>query len=118
MTETDINGAQRSFGLWLCHISSGLSSDTALRTGRARLGGGIEDSLLALREDRTELPPAMRELFGPLRPRTYDAAVRLLLWAVHAPDGPRCRSYGAALYLIQQLDTHDVEETAVERASA
>lgn len=117
MTAIDIDGAQRSFGQWLHHTGSGLSPDTALRTGRARLAAGVEESLLALRDDRTELPPELRQLLGPLHPRTYDAAVRLLLWARHAPDGPKCRSYRAALQLIQQLATHDVEATAVERAS-
>lgn len=111
MTDVTDHGAKHAFDQWARHTSRGLTSDAALPTRQARLDG-IEDTLLALRDDSTQLPPALRQLLGPLRPRTYDAAVRLLLWARHAPQGPRCSSYRAALYLVQRLDQHDLVQPA------
>lgn len=116
MTDTGIEAAEQAFGWWLRHTSSRLPSNAALRSRRARLGDGIEDALLELRDDRTLLPAGLRRLFGPLDPRTYDEAVRLLLWARHAPQGPRCLSYRAALYLLQQLDVDDVEALDIAAA--
>lgn len=120
MTKLEIEAARTSFGWWLRHTSSRLPSSAALRSRRARLGDGIEDTLFALRDDRTELPPALRQLLGPVQPRTYDAAVRLLLWARHAPDGPRCLCYRAALYLVQRPDICDVDvvDVAAEAEAA
>ena len=115
---TDLEAARTSFGWWLRHTSSRLPSNAALRSRRARLGDGIEDTLFALRDDRTELPPALQQLLGPLQPPTYDAAVRLLLWARHAPEGPRCLSYRAALYLVQRLDMDDADVVDVAALEA
>lgn len=109
MTTMYIDEAERSFGWWLRHTGNGLPSTATLRRRPAQSGDGIEDALLALRDDRNELSAALRHLLGPLRPRTYDAAVRLLLWARHAPTGPRCRSYRAALYLVRRLEEPDIE---------
>ena len=114
MTMTDETGARRAFGWWLRHTSSDPSSYDGLR--RQRLGEDIEDVLLALRDDTRQLPTALRQRLGPLLPPTYDAAARLLLWARHAPRGPRCRSYRAALYLVRRLERDDVARADVEGA--
>lgn len=117
MTQMNVESARQSFGWWLRHTKSGLPSNAALRSRRTGLSDGIADTLLALRDDRTELPPALRQLLGPLDPRTYDEAVRLLLWARHAPTGPMCVSYRSALYLVQRLEQPDIEHAA-QTASA
>lgn len=117
-TNTTIDALQDSFARWLRHASRESSSDAVLRSRRLGLDDRVKDTLLALRDDHTPLPAELRELLGPLRPPTYDDAARLLLWARHAPGGPRCRSYRSALYLLQCLEATDVEDTSVQRVSA
>lgn len=118
MATSEMQQAQQSFEWWLRHTSRGLTSGAALRSRRPMLGDGIEDTLLALRDDETELAATHRGLLGDLQPRTYDEAVRLLLWARHAPSGPRCLSYRASLYFLQALDREDVEAANLQTASA
>ena len=46
------------------------------------------------------MPPATSLELGLGRSSTYARAARLLLWARHAPDGPRCRSLRSAYYFL------------------
>ena len=115
MTNTDHRGARQAFGWWLRHTASDPSTHDGLR--RRRLGEDIEDVLLTLRDDTRRLPSGLRQRLGPLQPPTYDAAARLLLWVRHAPQGPRCRSYRAALYLVRRLERDDLATMETEMAT-
>lgn len=117
MIEPDRTEARRTLTWWLHDTISRARSPHALRHGRGWLGGGLEETLLALRGDLAPMPAAARDLLGPLRPRTYDAAARLLLWACHDGRGPQCRSYRSALYLVRRLEPEDLDGvgTAVAR---
>ncbi|GEM_PF-5219735 len=49
--------------------------------------------------DRPMHPATSLEL-GLGRSSTYARAARLLLWARHTPEGPRCRSFRSAYYFL------------------
>lgn len=117
MHEQDTSTAQRTFGRWLW--DTGAQPPGAVhRPGGAWSGEVVEAALLALRDDATVLPSDLHRLFGPLRPPTYEAAARMLLWARHAPSGPRCVSYRSALYLLQRLEEDDVDPAELRAPAA
>jgi hypothetical protein len=64
-------------------------------------GGQQPDDLLGLLsgEPRPVPPPTARALGRPAG-CSHARASRLLVWARHAVDGPRCRSYRSALYFL------------------
>lgn len=67
---------------------------------------GVEiDALLGqLSDDRELVPAPTTAALGQDSPCSYARASWLLIWARHAPDGPRCRSYRAARYFLADAD--------------
>lgn len=64
----------------------------------------LDDLLGRLRRDDTRLAATATSHLGLPRSTTYGQLARLLWWARKDPNGPRCRSYRAALYLVGELD--------------
>ncbi len=67
---------------------------------------GVEiDALLGhVSNDRRLVPAPTTAALGQGSPCSYARASWLLVWARHAPDGPRCRSYRAARYFLADAD--------------
>lgn len=67
---------------------------------------GVEvDALLGdVSDDRGLVPAPASAALGQDSRCSYARASWLLVWAHHAPDGPRCRSYRAARYFLADAD--------------
>jgi hypothetical protein len=67
---------------------------------------GVEiDALLShVSNDRELVPAPTTAALGQDSACSYARASWLLVWAHHAPDGPRCRSYRAARYFLADAD--------------
>jgi hypothetical protein len=75
------------------------------------------DALLGRVSEEVRLLPAPTTVALGLDSRcSYARASSLLVWARHAPDGPRCRSYRAARYFLTDADP-DVLPAPPERNS-
>lgn len=96
-------------------ISDPSHPETARLPGPGGLEGTIvlDDLLARLRSEDTRLAARTTSRLRLPRSMTYGQLARLLWWARKDPNGPRCRSYRAALYLIEQLDG-DVRDDVLE----
>ena len=67
-------------------------------------GVGVDVLLGHVSDDRGLVPALTTAALGQDLPCSYARASWLLVWARHAPDGPRCRSYRAARYFLADAD--------------
>jgi hypothetical protein len=114
-----------SSSAWPRPASSGTPAGAATSTGQARevfdhwveagcptwLPSRVETSGLAadellgqLSDEPAPLPAQITRALGQLSPCSYARGSWLLVWARHATDGPRCRSYRAARYFLADAD--------------
>lgn len=77
------------------------------------------DALLGqLSDDREPAPAPTTAALGQDSPCSYARASWLLVWARHAPDGPRCRSYRAARFFLADADPDALPAAAAGTAQA
>ena len=114
-----------SSSAWPRPASSGAPAGAATSTGQARevfdhwveagcptwlpsrveTAGLAADELLGqLSDEPAPLPAQITRALGQLSPCSYARGSWLLVWARHATDGPRCRSYRAARYFLADAD--------------